>query len=258
MVKTLIIAEAGSSWRFGAKHLANGRRCIEIAKSAGADCVKFQWTSDPHLLEKRRKVKPFTYEVLDYPKAWIQQLAAHCEDVGIEFLCTVFLPADVEYMNQFVKRWKVASLEKDATDLREAMLQTGKTIIQSCGAAEQLIGESFSIQYLHCTASYPASPKSLNLRALESGHYTRYSGYSDHSGNMLTGALAVACGAEIVEVHMRLDRTPKDNPDYGHSLCPVRLKGYIANIRMAEIMLGDDEKRIQPCERWAKKHMVRI
>lgn len=253
MVKTLIIAEAGSSWRFGAKHLANGRRCIEIAKAAGANCVKFQWTSDPHLLEKRRKVKPFTYEVLDYPKAWIQQLAAHCEDVGIEFLCTVFLPADVEYMDQFVKRWKVASLEAAAIDLHRVMLQTGKPIMQSCAASET--GQAqLNAQYLHCIASYPAPHHALNLHAI--GSYD-FRGYSDHSGHVLTGALAVACGAEIVEVHMRLDRTPKDNPDYKHSLCPTRLKEYIFNIRLAEVMLGSDEKRMQPCEQWAEKHMVR-
>jgi N-acetylneuraminate synthase/N,N'-diacetyllegionaminate synthase len=74
-------------------------------------------------------------------------------------------------------------------------------------------------------------------------------GLSDHTTSTLTGALAVAAGATIVEKHIRLHDTSQDCPDYPHSLCanewsgPVgdvslhhfnTFKQYVSNIREAE------------------------
>jgi sialic acid synthase SpsE len=60
----------------------------------------------------------------------------------------------------------------------------------------------------------------------------------------------------IVEVHFRLDETRRDNPDYPHSLSPADLAVYIANIRKAEVMLGDGIKKIESCERAMLQHRV--
>jgi N,N'-diacetyllegionaminate synthase len=73
---------------------------------------------------------------------------------------------------------------------------------------------------------------------------------------VLTGALAVACGATIVEVHFRLDETRKDNPDFAHSLSPGNLTTYIANIRKAERMLGDGVKKVEASEVPMLQHRV--
>ena len=127
------------------------------------------------------------------------------------------------------------------------------------------------MKYLHsmqdkillCTSSYPAPLNTLNLNVLHThlacaGNPKVFHGLSDHSGDLLTGALAVACGAEIVEVHMRLDETRPENPDYVHSHSPAGLKQYIAAIRKAELMLGDGIKKIEQSEEPMLKHRVTI
>ncbi len=254
---TTIIAEIGSAWRFGGNYPLNAYSAINMAKRCGADIIKFQWVSDPRAMERRRNVPEGSYDILAWPKLWISMLHEKCESVGIEFLCTVFLPLDVATMNPYVKRWKVASLEAGDNELLTAMDGTSKPVIMSQGAigARSLTRKKlFFGTTLHCTLAYPAAPDQLNLSVIRVG---RYNGYSDHSCNVLTGAIAVACGAEIIEVHFKLHDTPADNPDYGHSLWSEQLGNYIENIRQAELMLGDGVKKIEPCERWALKHKVK-
>lgn len=250
-MSVFIIAEIGSAWTFS---VTAALEAVAIAKKCRADAIKFQWTSDPREMERRRNVDSGAYDILHYPIGWIKDIHAECEAQGIEFMCTVFLPKDVYFLNPYVKRWKVASLENNANDLVIAMSETGKPIIVSHGALAKyvLAWGGGRIDTLHCTAAYPAPIDQLNLMAVKD-----YSGYSDHSCNVLTGALAVACGAKIVEVHFKLYSTPCDNPDYNHSLWPYDLEEYISNIRQAELMLGDGIKKVEPCEEWALKHRVR-
>lgn len=256
-MKTLVIAEIGSAWRFGEDHLQNAYRAINMAKHCNADIIKFQWVSDPRAMEKRRNVPEGSYDILAWSKLWIAMLHEKCESVGIEFLATVFLPSDVEILNPYAKRWKIASLEAGDDELLAVMDRTGKPVIVSQGAMDATSPTRKKLFFrttLHCTLAYPASSDQLNLSAIRVGCYD---GYSDHSRNVLTGAIAVACGAEIVEVHFKLHDTPADNPDYGHSLRSEQLGNYIENIRQAELMLGDGVKKIEPCERWALKHKVK-
>jgi N,N'-diacetyllegionaminate synthase len=250
-VKTFIIAEIGSAWRFGDRQLRNAHQAIGAAKDAGADAIKFQFTSDTRKMEARRNVQSGTYDILAWPASYIEYFHHVCEEAGIEFMCTVFLPEDVAALNPYVKRWKVASLENGDEELLQRMDATHKDVIVSTGASDdrQVL---ICRDRLHCTAAYPAPLNELNLSAIHG-----YSGYSDHSCDILTGALAVACGAEIIEVHFKLELTPDDNPDAGHSLWPKFLQWYIENIRKAEVMLGDGIKRVMPSEQWALKHKVR-
>lgn len=250
-MKTFIIAEIGSAWRFGYDDVGNAKTAIEIAKDCGADAIKFQWVSDPRLMEQRRNVPIGSYNILYWPVGWLKEFYEHATACGIEFMCTVFLARDVQNLNPYVKRWKVASLE--AADEKFVYAMRCKEIIVSHGACME--GNYAGCKNIHCTAAYPATLDSLNLLAI--AHHG-YDGYSDHSCDVLTGALAVACGAGIVEVHFRLNDTPENNPDYTHSHPPMDLRRYIANIRKAELMLGDGVKKIEKCEEWALKHKVKV
>lgn len=252
-MKTFIVAEIGSAWRFGKQHKGNACKAISIAKECGAQAVKFQWTGNPREMERRRNVIEGSYEHIAWPQDWIYEFHQACEAVQMTFMCTVFVPSDVCIMDQFVDRWKVASLESGAGDLLRAMKSTGKPVIVSTGAATSREAKRHLGRSLHCTVAYPAPLHALNLRAIQGGHI----GYSDHSADVSTGMLAVACGAKILEVHFRTDKTPTDNPDYEHSLSPDDLEEYIRNVRKAEAMLGDGVKKVEECERWAVQHKVK-
>ena len=250
---TFVIAEIGSAWMFGPSPSVKMLDAVSIAKECGADAIKFQWVSNPRKMEQRRHVPSGSYDILAWPILWLHPVAELADELGIELMCTVFLKEDVETLNPYVKRWKVASLECEDEELLDALEDTGKSIIISSGAMTfAMIPPLVKSSILHCTAAYPAPIDQLNLKAIRLA-----GGYSDHSCNVLTGAIAVACGAYIVEVHFQLFNTPKDNPDFNHSLYPQQLTEYISNIRQAEHMLGDGIKKVEKCEEWALKHKVR-
>ncbi len=262
--KTFVIAEAGSTWRTGKaqRHLGYAKEAIWVAQRAGADAVKFQWTSNPGHMEHRRTVRPGTYEILAWPQEWLERLRTECGHAGIEFMCTVYLPQDVPIVAPFIQRFKIASLEAQDRELFDAHKPYGKPVIISTGCMtdDELSNywvktecATLSRKFLHCAAAYPPPVEHLNLLAL---NRHCISGLSDHSCDVLTGALAVAAGAKIVEVHFRIDGSRHGNPDYDHSLSPSQLKEYIANIRKAEIMLGDGQKKIEPCEHNMLTHRV--
>lgn len=250
---TFIIAELGSAWRFGKYESMNIISMISDAKDMGADAIKLQWTSNPRKMEQRRNVPEGIYDILAWPKELVESFYEYCEANGVEFMCSVYLPEDVAVLNPYVKRWKVASLENRSFDLISEMCKTRKEIIASTGVGDDgVYGPSGSFTSLHCTSAYPAPLDQLNLRAIKN-----FDGYSDHSCNVLTGSIAVACGAKIIEVHVRHKNTPKDNPDYKHSLTMKQFSQYVAAIRMTEVMLGDGVKKVEKCEEWALKHKVK-
>jgi N-acetylneuraminate synthase len=274
MVKTFVIAECATTWRIGtksARHIEYAKQCILIAKQAGANAVKFQWVSDPRAMEKRRKVLKGTYTMLAWPKAWLNVFAAECEKVGIEFMCTVFLPIDIATIAPFVKRFKVASLEAMDLDFISSHLRFKKPMFISTGAmtresVEILRDHAFGyaeekpwwwqcheVKLLQCSCAYPSPLNAMQLIQIQ---LYGADGLSDHSGDVLTGALAVACGAKTIEFHIRLDETRPENSDYQHSLPPAKFREYVANIRKAELMLGDGIKKVEACEQPMLAHRV--
>jgi N-acetylneuraminate synthase len=68
-------------------------------------------------------------------------------------------------------------------------------------------------------------------------------GYSDHTTESVTGALAAAAGATIVEKHLTYDRTAK-GPDHAASADPAQFERYVRQIREAERMRGTPGKRV--------------
>lgn len=252
-MKTMVIAEAGSC------HLGDYRHAVlmvEAAVKAGADVVKFQWTSDPAALAYRRNLwrefAPSTYSGLAFPSAWHGWLADRCASAGVGYACTVYLAKDIEVVAPYVALFKVASfeaLDRAFRDAHEPYLK-GRPLIVSTGMMGAAEVRALSLRaprprLLHCVSSYPSPIDEVNLSVLRS---EVYDGFSDHTADRLTGALAVVLGAAIVEVHFRLDSTPRSAPDYPHSHSPSSLTEYIANIRTAERMRGDGAKRPQPSE----------
>ena len=274
-MSVLVIAEVGSTWNWMAnqkKNLEMGMHAIDMAADAGANVVKFQWTSNPVKMAERRRIQvPSAYHELNWPKEWHQKFYEYAQRVGIEYACTVYVPEDVEVIDPYVQRYKIASLEALARDMWDAVRQkdrqTKKPILCSTGTmdlsdynnAYSLIPFGADVSFLHCVAAYPAPVEDMNLFCLHIGKADiPFEGLSDHSGHLLTGALAVAAGASVVEVHMRVDRTPKDNPDYPHSHSPARLKQYISNIHLAEAMMGDGFKKVTQSEVAMAQHRVMV
>lgn len=256
----LVIAEPGCTH---GGNLEDMRRLIQVAAQAGADVCKFQWTSSAERMCQRRHAPEYleAYRLIQFPVVWLDVLDVACKEAGIRFGCSVYLPEDVLTLSLRTKFIKVASFEAQDQELLaecerlhvKPIISVGMLDEDSVFNLDEWAYEYSGTRLLHCVSAYPCSIQSLNLRVIREHSFN---GLSDHSCHVLTGALAVAAGAEIIETHFRLDDCPPDNPDYAHALTPAQFKEYVANIRLAEQAMGDGKKIIQECEKPMLKYRV--
>ena len=217
---------------------------IRYAKNAGADAAKIQFWSDSKRLAERRHMTDWTgYERYRVPYAWLPRMEETCRRIGIEMMATVYLPEDVALVDPYVRRHKVASFEAGDAELLGLLERTGKPVYVSRGMTDTEQVAEGPFRYLHCVSGYPTPRHEANIRRVQ-----HYDGYSDHTTSEISGALAVAMGATIIEKHLRLLRTPETNPDYPHSLTQAGFTAYVKNIIDAEQLLGTGEAVIQPSE----------
>lgn len=253
-----VFAEPGGTHdgRLDAMH-----RLIDAAADAGATAIKPQWTSAPARMVARRRAGDYylgAYARIAYPIAWHGELRNHARDRGLAYIVSVYLPEDVGPIAPYADRLKVASFEAMDSEMHKALAAAGvENVIVSTGmlglGAALAVGAIDHVGLLlHCTSAYPAPLGSLNLRAirvLQERVDPRVAvGYSDHSCTTGSGMLAVAVGAEAVEVHFRLDDCATSNPDYETALTADQLRRYVRMIRDTEEMLGDGVKRAQDAE----------
>lgn len=282
MVNAYVIADIGACHD---NDVVKMSEAIFAAKRAGCDAIKFQWTSHPALMASRRGsaladgYATIYARYLAWEKYLHRDLAARCAETGIDYMCTVFLPSDVAVVAPLVSRFKVASFESLDGAMLSAHSGYGKQLIIGTGMADDvtlaraldvhswpnrtrerlaqygsLLGE---IKLLQCVSAYPAPLSDLNLSLLwkseiygDSDVIVEFDGLSDHTdpSETLTGALAVAAGATIVEAHLRLPNTDPKNPDYAHAMTPPQFAEYVRLIRLAERCLGDGKKRARESE----------
>lgn len=104
------------------------------------------------------------------------------------------------------------------------------------GTASAVAEQRWSpLALLQCVSSYPTPPELAALEgipALAGAHPTLPIGYSDHTPGIETGALAVACGACVLEKHFTYDRRAP-GPDHAASLEPDAFRQYAEAARAA-------------------------
>ena len=253
---TFVIAEAGSCHD---GHLDKALELVHIAKSVGANAVKFQWVSSVDRIVERRRAPEYkdAYQLIAFPFEWHLILSQACEREGIEYMCTTYLPEDIPLVEPFVKRFKIASFEARDEEFIEAHLEYNKRLIISTGmglAVPSYIDRYVRTDYLHCVSAYPCPVTELNLSVMRDGYYD---GLSDHTVHPLTGALAVAAGARIIEFHLRLRNTSYKNADFEVARDPDMAYRYLTNIRLAEKVMGEGEKRVMDVEKPMLRYRVK-
>ena len=244
-----VIAEAGSCHE---GQLERALSLVYTAKHCDADAVKFQFWSSPERMAERRKTDWQAYTRGSIEVEWLPVLSDKAHQVGLEFMCTAYLPEDVAVVEPHVDMFKVSSFENE--DLAFIRLHKGKPVIISLGMNGLNWPDKVNVDghYLHCVSGYPCPIGEAALGKVE-----MYDGYSDHTRCVLTGAVAVGAGARILEVHFRLDDTTPGCPDYVVALTPQELHQYIFNVRLAGRMMSST-KEVQDCERPNMKHRVGV
>jgi sialic acid synthase SpsE len=258
-----VIAEAGANHD---RDLDVARRLIDVAADAGADAVKFQTYSGRTLYSTKTPrfeylgelgAKPI-HELLDevaLPRDWQPLLAAHCADVGIEFLSSPFDRDAVDELDALdVAAFKIASFELVDLPLIEYAASKGRPLILSTGMARlaeieealetALAAGAPGVCLLQCASLYPAPPSVMNLRAMTTmaAAFGVPVGLSDHTLGIHVAAAGIALGANLLEKHFTLDRTRR-GPDHRFAIEPQELKELVAHVRDVEVALGDGRKR---------------
>ncbi len=242
-----LIAEIGSNHLNDEKLL---EQLIDDAAFSGFNAIKLQmfnvdriWTTKEEA-DKRRK--------FELDKALVPLAYEMAQRHGLEFLCTPFSPASVQYLRPYVKQWKIASPHIGDRELRDAICEDQKPILMSCGAIGPnqvrdyqkswiMAGKDVRIVTpLHCVGRYPAAPSDYGIQSwlIRTGFYMAGVhgswGISDHTAGIGTAIAAVASRACVVEKHIALKDQPPSPDDGVHALRPVGQRALCAGIRQAE------------------------
>jgi sialic acid synthase SpsE len=247
---TTFIAEASSNYcASGVRSKGRALALIRDAKKSGADIIKFQYFR-PELYSK--EYAPLAVKALDeirIPKSWIPELKQQCDILDIEFMCSVFHPDDVPYINKFVNRHKIASwelfCEPHINPLFLAIAETKKPVIMStAGATMEEIDWCANIlidngtptedlTIMHCDPGYPVQVQEMQLkRILDIGteFFPCQVGYSAHVVSPTLVAASVLYQAKVIEVHF--DCEDGQGHESAHSYTPSQFQQLVKQAQL--------------------------
>jgi sialic acid synthase SpsE len=245
MNKIEFVAEIGSNWYApGGNGLERAKRLIESAAHNGAQVAKFQMFKADELYRDTKKQVGLKH--LELPVAWIPELHKTCNDNGVEFACTPFYLDAVDYLVEYVNRWKVASwdctyiplLEKIASFGMPTVLSTGSAEMEEIDTALDILSQETEldqITVLHCTGGYPTVPADMNLDrivTIAAEFFPVQVGLSSHCTIPAITASSVLLGATMIEVHY--DLKDRSGAEAGHSYTP---ENFSDMTRMAKMFM---------------------
>ena len=249
--------------------LAKAIDLVEAAKYIGADAIKLQ-LFDPRLLLSRQAVlaeyqkasDSDVFAMLDRLKLGLDDMLAiraATRRLDLDFVVTPFSMEShrtLESLEPDVV--KIASPDAVNLPLLDMAASLGRPMIVSTGTAyldelapcaDRLRRHDAGGCLLHCVSSYPTPDEQASLGAMQAmaARFGLPVGYSDHTDERMTGALAVAAGACVIEKHLTYDRTAS-GPDHAASFDPRTFGDYVAFIRRAATMMGPRVKKPQQAE----------
>ncbi len=264
---------------------------IEAAAKAGADAVKFQLFEADLLMSSAAKLAAYQKSAgerdpvamlrrLQLTTGQMRPLVERAHELGLGAIVTIF---SLELVAQAQRlpwdAYKTASPDIIHRPLLEALMATAKPLIVSTGAATRgEVVQALSwldmardrLALLQCVSSYPTALADASIGAMcdLARIFDGPIGYSDHTAEADTSAVAHALGANILEKHMTYDRRA-EGPDHAASLEPRQMHGYIMNVTdrwrpldrvprqlpelpaliAADPRIGEPIKRVLDCER---------
>ena len=265
---SFVIAEIGVN-HDGSLRLA--KELVELAAACGADAVKLQIFSADRLMHASSQFSEYQQKRVsdadpaamlrryELKPAEIAELVALIRKRGLIPLATPFSPGDIAVIADLkLPAVKIASPDLVNRPLLSAVSRLGVPIIASTGAAtmEEVTTtanwfadwqQSFAL--LHCVSSYPTPAADTHLCWIGelASRFAVPIGFSDHTTDEISGALAIASGASIVEKHFTYDRRAA-GPDHSASADPEQFAQYVKLIRRAQVMRGSAGKRVLPVE----------
>ncbi len=252
--KIFIIAEIGSNFD---QDIKKAYKLIDVAKSCGADAVKFQLFKAEKLYPKNSPLYK-VFKSIELKSSWITKIKNYSQKKKIIFFASAFDQASIKKLIRHrVKILKIASSE--IVKLHEIcyaasfkipiLISTGMADLADIAEAVEAcknVGNN-QIVLLHTSSLYPTSASDVNLLNMVklSKIFNLPVGFSDHSLGNTAAIAAVSLGAKVIEKHITLDKN-SNGPDHFYAAEPAEFKGYVKAIRQAEKILGNDLIKINP------------
>lgn len=289
---TYVIAEAGVNHN-GSLDLA--LRLVDAARDSGADAVKFQAFKTESLVTADAPKAAYQavttgagtsqyqmLKALELPPEALERVRRHCDEVGIDFLCSAFDHGSLDFLvtGMGQQRIKLGSGELCDAPLLLAAARAGVEIIASSGMAtladvEMALGVlafgylhpqeapgdasvfrralmdpagraalASKVALLHCTSNYPAAVDTANLRAMLTLRDAFPLACIGYSDH--TEGTLVPVMAVTLGARIIEKHLTLDRgmsgPDHAASFNPAQFAGLVREIRMAEAALGDGYK----------------
>lgn len=210
-----LIAEIG--WNhMGDMNLA--KKMVDAAMESGADFAKFQTWSVKNLKpgpwDSDGRLEIYQKAELTHDKH--NELLEYCENVGINFLTSVFNIKDIEFVaslgNEIIK---IPSHEAYNSELLSEAANSFNKVLVSAGACtwEEVINITKIVPkekliLLHCVSAYPANFEDLNFpKMVKLKSLTDVIGYSGHHQTIDDAILAISMGAKFIEKHFTIDNS---------------------------------------------------
>jgi len=286
-----LIAEAGVNYfdiakEKGSTPLEAAKLMISQAAGAGADAIKFQTYKADKLAVKdsaaywdtSKEACKTQYELFSrYDKLGrveYRQLADYAQKNSIIFMSTPFDVEAVDYLNEFIPAFKIASaditniplIKHIAGKKKPVLLSTGGATVEEIKAAATVIQNEGNDQIviMHCVLNYPTQYRQANLlviRSLRDMFPEHLVGYSDHTlpeAQMLVLTTACLLGARVIEKHFTLDKLLPGNDHY-HAMDPQDLRTMVRNLQFVKEISGNGERNIQSelsARRYARRSIV--
>jgi N-acetylneuraminate synthase len=240
------------------------KQLIDVAKDAGADCVKFQ---------KRDINQVYTQEFLDSPREsqWgttqreqklglefsteqYQEIEDYCKSKGLEWFASAWDINSQKFLRQFNSKYnKVASamivytelLKEIASEGKHTFISTGMTTYDDIQNAVDIFREAdCSFELMHTISTYPMEEKNANLNMIKTlrEKFNCNVGYSGHEVGLAISYAASALGITSLERHITLDRSMYGS-DQSASVEPSGFRQLVGAVRKIELAMGDGIKK---------------
>jgi len=245
------------------------KQLINVAKDAGANCVKFQ---------KRDVNQVYTQEFLDSPREsqWgttqreqklglefsadeYQEIEDYCKEKGLEWFASAWDINSQKFLRQFNSKYnKVASamivhtnlLKEIASEAKHTFISTGMTTYDDIQKAVDIFRKSgCPFELMHTVSTYPMKDEDANLNMIKTlrKKFGCSVGYSGHEVGLAVSYAAAALGISSLERHITLDRSMYGS-DQSASVEPSGFRALIGSVRKIERAMGDGEKRVIEAE----------
>ncbi len=279
--KLYLIAEIGVNHEGS---IEKAKLLIDLAKKGGAHAAKFQSYKADKIASKN---SPAYWDISKEPtksqydlfkkfdsfdeKNYIE-LYEYCKKVDIDFMSTPFDLEAVDFLNNLVSNFKLASaditnlplLKKVASKNKDVILSTGcSTLKEIKGAKDILENEGAkNVVLLHCILNYPTLNENANLgmiKSLQDYFPNNHIGYSDHTlpnDRMDVLSMAYLMGCRVIEKHFTNDKN-LDGNDHYHSMDYKDSLNFIERVNQMSSIIGLKEKRPISSEKKSIKYARR-